>query len=929
MGWHYPLQPAIDLHVTGRVRPEDAQRQTHTARVLLERLEHQPGVILADEVGMGKTFVALAVAASVALGPGRRPGPVVVMCPPGVLEKWHRDAQVFRERCLPEPLARHFRIGKAEYPVPFLKLLDDPPERRCAMVLVPHGLFNRRVRDVFTRYALLRQALLWNRDRGLKRAVARFAPRLLRCEHLRIPPAVWEALLDAPPARWLKVLTRAGHAPADNDDPVPEAVVEVLQRIDLSPLQALLASMPRRHSKTLNRRLQAIRRALSDELLRIWGACLNGMHLKLPLLIMDEAHHLRHGGTRLAGLFQEQDEETPARRFAQGALTQVFERMLFLTATPFQLGHEELCHVLERFASIRWSGERAPPGGMHEHREHIDRLRDLLDAARIAAVALEDKWGTLEPARVLQAGSLDDDWRSTLERMAGDYPLAGEVLARFDDARHALHQAQTALRPWVVRHVRPQHLAPGGPPRRRRFTGDALRAEPQGTGDVHGPGLEVRAGHTLPFLLANRMAALKDARAPVFAEGLASSYEAFLDTRRDETSELPLHTQSAEDRLRWYQSHINNTVRNREALSAEAHPKLGPVIDLAMTLWTRGEKVLIFCHYVETGKALRRHLSRRVLEWVDETALQQLRCPAGELERRLRNIGDHFDPGRPVRRALAEIVAGMVRNHPALAEDPDHPKRIEEILARFLRTPTFLLRYTDLSRPLNPRWLHEAFEHPGASGLQLRALVDNFCAHLGERCGSEERREYLEALGRIQTGFHTDTSGFAEDERAAAHRLVANVRLVNGGSKPESRRLVMLAFNTPFYPEILIGSSVMAESVDLQMACRHVIHHDLDWNPSVLEQRTGRIDRIGAKAELSGRPIHVYFPYIGGTQDEKKYRVVTDREQWFGITMGGARPPASGLEAERLAARLPLPQAIVSALTLDLGVWPVCQSGSQ
>ena len=29
----------------------------------------------------------------------------------------------------------------------------------------------------------------------------------------------------------------------------------------------------------------------------------------------------------------------------------------------------------------------------------------------------------------------------------------------------------------------------------------------------------------------------------------------------------------------------------------------------------------------------------------------------------------------------------------------------------------------------------------------------------------------------------------------------------------------------------------------------HMIHHDLCWNPSNLEQRTGRIDRIGAKAE--------------------------------------------------------------------------------
>ena len=46
------------------------------------------------------------------------------------------------------------------------------------------------------------------------------------------------------------------------------------------------------------------------------------------------------------------------------------------------------------------------------------------------------------------------------------------------------------------------------------------------------------------------------------------------------------------------------------------------------------------------------------------------------------------------------------------------------------------------------------------------------------------------------------------------------------------------------------------------------------------------MDRIGAKAELVSMPIEVYFPYIGGTQDEKQYRVVMDRERWFQVLMG-------------------------------------------
>ena len=65
-----------------------------------------------------------------------------------------------------------------------------------------------------------------------------------------------------------------------------------------------------------------------------------------------------------------------------------------------------------------------------------------------------------------------------------------------------------------------------------------------------------------------------------------------------------------------------------------------------------------------------------------------------------------------------------------------------------------------------------------------------------------------------------------------------------------------------------------------------MIHHDLSWNPSTLEQRTGRVDRIGAKAELVPGRSRCSSPYIAATQDEKRYRVVMDRERWFQVIMG-------------------------------------------
>jgi superfamily II DNA/RNA helicase len=151
-------------------------------------------------------------------------------------------------------------------------------------------------------------------------------------------------------------------------------------------------------------------------------------------------------------------------------------------------------------------------------------------------------------------------------------------------------------------------------------------------------------------------------------------------------------------------------------------------------------------------------------------------------------------------------------------------------------------------------------------------------------------------------------------------RLLPNVELANGETDRDRRLRLMQTFNTPFLPDVLIASSVMAEGVDLHRECRHVIHHDLDWNPSTLEQRTGRVDRIGSRSESTGRPIVVCEPFVTGTQDEKQFRVVKERERWFGVLMGGS-VPADEWATERLAERVPLPEELAKRLMLDLSVW--------
>ncbi len=98
-----------------------------------------------------------------------------------------------------------------------------------------------------------------------------------------------------------------------------------------------------------------------------------------------------------------------------------------------------------------------------------------------------------------------------------------------------------------------------------------------------------------------------------------------------------------------------------------------------------------------------------------------------------------------------------------------------------------------------------------------------------------------------------------------------------------------------------------------------IIHHDLDWNPASLEQRTGRVDRLNSKSATLGDPIMVYEPYLAGTHDEKMFRVVKDRERWFGVVMG-SKNPTDERSTEAEAQQIPLPPALSAQLTMDLSL---------
>lgn len=176
-----------------------------------------------------------------------------------------------------------------------------------------------------------------------------------------------------------------------------------------------------------------------------------------------------------------------------------------------------------------------------------------------------------------------------------------------------------------------------------------------------------------------------------------------------------------------------------------------------------------------------------------------------------------------------------------------------------------------------------------------------------------------------------------EATRLRDQQFVALVK-GGGGNMITTRDRIFNGFNTPLLPEVLICTQVGQEGIDLHRHCRHVVHYDLAWNPAVLEQRTGRADRIGSKTfrerDAAADPrtvcLQIGVPFIAGTYDERMYEELRLRAQTFEVLTGGdfaadhanGQDDISGAEGKELGLAVPpLPPQMINDLRVKLHVW--------
>lgn len=139
-------------------------------------------------------------------------------------------------------------------------------------------------------------------------------------------------------------------------------------------------------------------------------------------------------------------------------------------------------------------------------------------------------------------------------------------------------------------------------------------------------------------------------------------------------------------------------------------------------------------------------------------------------------------------------------------------------------------------------WALKASRRPDS---KAEALIQWFEDHLrpgGE--WSEARVILFTEYRTTQTWLHEilASHGFAGDRLA----------LMFGGMDPKDREEVKAAFqarpgDSPV--RILLATDAASEGIDLQNHCNLLVHVEIPYNPNVMEQRNGRIDRHGQKRD--------------------------------------------------------------------------------
>jgi superfamily II DNA or RNA helicase len=251
------------------------------------------------------------------------------------------------------------------------------------------------------------------------------------------------------------------------------------------------------------------------------------------------------------------------------------------------------------------------------------------------------------------------------------------------------------------------------------------------------------------------------------------------------------------------------------------------------------------------------HAERRTDVWLALSTLHK------------RALSSAFALHQTVERRLRSLaaVAPMFEQQMALPLDPDAGEHDEE--------------------DSSPRWTCPPLRDPGAERAHLTAIAAAARAAL-------DVQAKLHALGRMIRRLREPVVVFTEYRDTLLHlrdRIAPDAAVVHGGMSRLERQTALGLFNEG-KRTVLLATDAAGEGLNLHRTCRVVINLELPWNPMRLEQRIGRVDRIGQQ-----RRVHAVHLIAADTREPELFarldRRLARARQEIGVPdpLGTGHPP--------------------------------------
>lgn len=803
------------------------------------------GLVLADEVGMGKTRIASAVANAVIAAGGR----VAVLVPPGLGYQWREELRTADVKA--PPILRSLWQ--------FLKLWEDattptPPwsDERC--LVISHAFTNWRLganSDPW-RWSLLPEVYAhW-----VKATHGEFPQNYRRKQRLSDPWVKRAAQSIVESARRQGSKSRAWSLATElaKNTPWPDA---------------LDAKMYQREGE-----------------LRGWLERSVGLGLGVfDLVVIDEAHKSRGEESGLSRLLERvilQPRESDRRRLA-------------LTATPVELGIHQWQQTFARVGLSSTSVQTVT--ARYSEAVRAVRLTPRNSGAREQFErAARDFQGVLQPYLIRRDKREED------------------AVVHFQEHTNEGHHAYRRLSEVLVRA---EHLSPAW--KQSICAAEALSFTASLVDDSTAKRLRLTLGngHGLSALIDDMHRESGDDTPEDQAEAQALPNVAI----------NPERTKQAE-RVEWWKRVLVAPFPRAESAEAALyeHPAILAAVESVERVTQAGEKVLVFGRFTRPLRALVDLLNAR----------QLLRILDG---------GDEFWPQEKVHDAEWSAVQAAHRQLKRNGEI--QKKELDKLLGaryRMLETQRESFRDSLLAKlesglsaseaDATLRSLFGAFktsvENPASERRTLAAIARAMSDYLGNAFSTASESDLVLAFAELvlaASDLEQDSDTALEDGEAAikweaiesrvreeySHAQGGFARLMHGGSLPATRRLLQLAFNRRLaFPRVLVAQSIVGrEGLNLHRACRTVLLLHPEWNPGVVEQQIGRVDRLGslwegllrqAIAEAWSQDetprIEIWPIVFQGTYDESNWRILKERWDELRAQLHGVILTTQGSEAD-------------------------------